>query len=95
MDVMNVDAGVDYRRRSLEQVQCYHTPLDERAQAALQEAFNQLADTPPQEPLLHIEHREIRALSWPARWCGSTSPRCAAAPLAERLPGSWPTASTP
>ena len=24
MDVMNVDAGVDYRRRSLEQVQCYH-----------------------------------------------------------------------
>ena len=25
------------------------------------EAFNQLADTPPQEPLLHIEHREIRA----------------------------------
>ena len=34
MDVMNVDAGVDYRRRSLEQVQCYHTPLDERAGGA-------------------------------------------------------------
>jgi cell division protein ZapE len=63
MDVMNVDAGVDYRRRSLEQVQCYHSPLDEHAQQALQEAFNSLADTPPQEPLLHIEHREIRALA--------------------------------
>src|SRR5690606_25857455 len=61
MDVLNVDAGIDYRRRSLEQVQCYHTPLDAHARAALQDAFDRLADTPPQEPLLHIEHREIRA----------------------------------
>lgn len=61
MDVLNVDGGIDYRRRSLEQVQCYHTPLDEHATAALQEAFNRLADTPPQDPVLHIEHREIRA----------------------------------
>ncbi|CAB3673947.1 cell division protein ZapE [Achromobacter pestifer] len=63
MDVLNVDAGIDYRRRSLEQVQCYHTPLDEHAQQALQKAFDSLADTPPQEPVLHIEHREIRALA--------------------------------
>ncbi|KAG4080912.1 hypothetical protein HA402_010083 [Bradysia odoriphaga] len=61
MDIMNVDAGIDYRRRSLEQVQCYHSPLDARAAAALDEAFKSLADMPPQEPLLHIEHREIRA----------------------------------
>jgi len=61
MDVLNVDAGIDYRRRSLEQVQCYHSPLDEHAKAALQDAFERLADTPPQEPVLHIEHREIRA----------------------------------
>ncbi|MYZ45810.1 cell division protein ZapE [Schauerella aestuarii] len=61
MDVMNVDAGVDYRRRSLEQVQCYHTPLDEAAEAALDEAFKRLSDTPAQEPVLRIEHREIRA----------------------------------
>ena len=27
MDVLNVDAGIDYRRRTLEQVKCYHTPL--------------------------------------------------------------------
>ena len=88
MDVMNVDAGVDYRRRSLEQVQCYHTPLDERAQAALQEAFNQLADTPPQEPLLHIEHREIRALRLAGSVVWFDFATCAAAPLAERLPGA-------
>src|SRR3546814_558905 len=63
MDGLNVDAGVDYRRRSLEQMQCYHTPLDEPARAALQDSFDRLADTPPQEPVLHIEHREIRALA--------------------------------
>ena len=61
MDVLNVDAGVDYRRRSLEQVQCYHTPLDDQARRALEHAFAQLSDTAPQDPVLHIEHREIRA----------------------------------
>jgi cell division protein ZapE len=61
MDVLNVDAGVDYRRRSLEQVQCYHTPLDAKAEQALQDAFGKLADTPPEKnPVLHIEHREIK-----------------------------------
>ncbi|OZI74209.1 cell division protein ZapE [Bordetella genomosp. 12] len=61
MDILNVDSGIDYRRRSLEQVQSYHYPLDEAARQALQEAFTKLADTAPQDPLLHIEHREIRA----------------------------------
>ncbi|AOB40185.1 DNA replication protein [Bordetella parapertussis] len=61
MDVLNVDAGIDYRRRSLEQVQCYHTPLDAQARQALEHAFAQLSDTAPQDPVLHIEHREIRA----------------------------------
>jgi len=61
MDVLNVDAGIDYRRRTLEQVKCYHTPLTPEADLALQETFNQLADTAPIEPILLIEHREIRA----------------------------------
>jgi cell division protein ZapE len=61
MDVLNVDAGVDYRRRILEQVQSYHTPLDEAAQAALETAFDSLADRPRETPVLHIEHREIPA----------------------------------
>lgn len=63
MDVLNVDAGVDYRRRTLEHVKCYHTPLDEYAALALEQAFSRLADTPPQESILHIEHREIQALA--------------------------------
>jgi cell division protein ZapE len=61
MDILNVDAGIDYRRRTLEQVKCYHTPLDTSAQSALEQAFLQLSDTPPQDPVLLIEHREITA----------------------------------
>ncbi|MBU4612802.1 AFG1 family ATPase [Achromobacter sp. GG226] len=62
MDVMNVDAGVDYRTRALEQVELYHTPLGERADAALNAAFTRVAETPPQEPILRIENREVKAL---------------------------------
>ncbi len=61
MDVLNVDAGVDYRRRALEQVKCYHTPLSPETEQALEHAFEQLSDTAPQDPVLHIEHREILA----------------------------------
>ena len=64
MDVLDVDAGVDYRRRTLEQVQSYHCPLDGKADAALRQTFDKLADTHPEKnPVLHIEHREIRALA--------------------------------
>ncbi len=61
MDVLNVDTGVDYRRRALEQVKCYHSPLNAETEQALQHAFEQLSDTPPMEPVLLIEHRELRA----------------------------------
>ena len=64
MDVLDVDAGVDYRRRTLEQVQSYQYPLDDKANAALQQTFDKLADTHPEKnPVLHIEHREIKALA--------------------------------
>lgn len=62
MDVLNVDAGNDYRKRSLEQVEAYHTPLGAAADRALRHAFKQLADTSEEDPRLHIEAREIRAL---------------------------------
>lgn len=63
MDVINVDSGIDYRRRTLEQVQSYYTPLGQESVAALKAAFDALADTAPQDPVLLIEHREIRALA--------------------------------
>jgi len=45
----------------LEQVKCYHTPLGPETDQALELAFEQLADTALQDPVLHIEHREITA----------------------------------
>jgi cell division protein ZapE len=62
LDVMNVDAGVDYRTRSLEQVESYHTPLGAAADRALREAYAKIADTADEDPRVHIEEREIRAL---------------------------------
>ena len=62
MDVVNVDNGTDYRRRTLEQLKLYHCPLGAEADAAMRQAFDRLAETHDEEPLLHIEAREIRAL---------------------------------
>lgn len=63
MDVLNVDAGVDYRRRTLEQVELYHHPLTETAQASLQQAFERLSDTAPQDPVLTVENRSLKAVA--------------------------------
>lgn len=63
MDALNVDSGVDYRRRTLEQVESYYWPLDDAAEQALQTTFDALADTAPQDPVLNIEHREIKAIA--------------------------------
>jgi cell division protein ZapE len=61
LQVINVDAGTDYRRRTLEHVTLYHTPLGPQADAAMEQAFNELAEARDESPLLHIEQREIRA----------------------------------
>ena len=61
LEVLNVDNGTDYRRRTLEQVKLYHMPLGTEADALMTEAFNQLAAVPDEDPLLHIEAREIQA----------------------------------
>jgi cell division protein ZapE len=62
LDVLNVDAGTDYRKRALQQVVAYHVPLGQKSDQALREAFVSLADATEQEPRVHIEAREIRAL---------------------------------
>jgi cell division protein ZapE len=62
MEVINVDNGTDYRRRTLEQVKLYHTPLGPQADAAMEDAFNRLAEAHDEDPVLHIEAREIRAV---------------------------------
>ncbi len=62
LDVMNVDAGNDYRKRALEQVHAYHTPLNADTDRALRKAYVGVADTADEDPLVRIESREIRAL---------------------------------
>jgi cell division protein ZapE len=61
LEVINVDNGTDYRQRTLEHVQLYHTPLGGAADLAMTQAFNELAEAKEESPLLHIEHREIHA----------------------------------
>jgi cell division protein ZapE len=61
LEVVSVDNGVDYRRRTMEQVRLYHTPLGPQADAEMDEAFTRLAESRDEDPVLHIEHREIRA----------------------------------
>jgi cell division protein ZapE len=61
LEVINVDNGTDYRRRTLEQLKLYHVPLGAPADAAMRDAFDRLAETQDEDPVLHIEAREIRA----------------------------------
>jgi cell division protein ZapE len=61
LDIVNVDAGTDYRRRSMEQVDFYLCPLNEQVDAQLTAAFERMAEARDEDPVLHIEHREIRA----------------------------------
>ena len=42
-DVVNVDSGIDYRLRTLEQAEIYHYPLDQQADDNLQQYFQQLS----------------------------------------------------
>jgi cell division protein ZapE len=62
LEVVNVDAGTDYRRRTLQTLPMLHTPLGPEADAALEEAFESLREARDEPPVLNIEHREIRAV---------------------------------
>ena len=61
LEVISVDNGTDYRRRTMEQVKLYHTPLGPEADEQMNEAFTRLAASRDEDPVLHIEAREIRA----------------------------------
>ena len=61
LEVIAVDGGIDYRRRTMERVQRYHCPLGPAAEAALTQAFEQLAEVRDEDPVLYIEQREITA----------------------------------
>ncbi|MGJ8687787.1 MAG: cell division protein ZapE [Spongiibacteraceae bacterium] len=62
VEVVNVDGGVDYRLRALEQAELFYSPLGESAESSLRHSFEQLA---PEEAVadqaLEIEGRNIQA----------------------------------
>ena len=59
-DVVNVDSGVDYRLRALEQAEIFHYPLDEAADSNLLTYFDQLAPEPCHDVgSIEIEGRAI------------------------------------
>ena len=61
LEVLSVDNGTDYRRRTLEQVRLYHTPLGPHADAEMRETFQRLAESHDESPVLQIESRKIQA----------------------------------
>lgn len=61
LDVLQVDAGTDYRRRALEHIDAYLTPLGPESDARLAQAFRSLAEAEDDDPVLTIETRQIRA----------------------------------
>lgn len=61
-DVVNVDGGVDYRLRSLEQAELFHTPLGDQADQNLQASYDRLAVAAGSHTLdLKINGRRLRA----------------------------------
>ncbi|WP_166254052.1 cell division protein ZapE [Marinobacter salicampi] len=61
-EVVNVDGGVDYRLRSLEQAELYYTPLDEGADKSLSKSFDSLAVEAGNHTLeLQINGRTLKA----------------------------------
>ena len=61
MEVVNVDNGVDYRRKTLEQLDLYHMPNGAVADAAMALAFDRLAECQDGDSALNIEARQIYA----------------------------------
>ncbi|MCO5123975.1 MAG: cell division protein ZapE [Rhizobacter sp.] len=61
LEIVEVDNGIDYRRLTLEHVKLYHSPLGAAADAAMEQAFASLAEVREDNPVLNIEHREIRS----------------------------------
>ena len=61
LDVLNVDAGIDYRQRTMERINTYLTPLNEATELRLAQSFEQIAEAEDDDPVMLIEARKIRA----------------------------------
>lgn len=71
-EIINVDSGVDYRLRTLEQAEIYHSPLDESSESSLRSSFESLAPEPGHDKqAIEINGREIktRSVADDVLWC--------------------------
>ena len=59
LDVIQVDGGIDYRKRALQQVKVYHAPLSTETDRALMRAFRQIAEVEEERHELDVEGRVI------------------------------------
>lgn len=61
--ILNVDSGVDYRLRTLEQAEIYHYPLDGQASANLCQYYSQLVGKDkPKANEIEINHRKLKVI---------------------------------
>jgi cell division protein ZapE len=60
LDVIHLDAAMDYRQRALERVAVYHTPLGSPAEAALRAIFDQVREVEEEHHELDVEGRILQ-----------------------------------
>ncbi len=61
LDVIQVDAGIDYRMRAMERIDVYLSAREPATEARLGAAFDRIAEAADEDPVLRIEGRFIAA----------------------------------
>ncbi len=62
-DTVNVDSGIDYRLRTLEQAEIYHFPLDKQADENLMHYFQQLStEVGQKDKIIEINNRPLTTI---------------------------------
>ena len=61
LDVIEIDAGIDYRLRALTHMPIYHAPAGPASEAALASAFEAMASGPDESAAIAIDGRTIAA----------------------------------
>ena len=61
LDIVEVDGGIDYRLRAMEQVSTYHTPADASAEHALAAAFERMRSGPDRDTRVSLQGRPVTA----------------------------------
>ncbi len=72
VEVLNVDSGVDYRLRVLEQAELYHSPLDAAADTLMHDCFQHLSNgMPVSAQAIEINSRQVQvhAHTEDVIWC--------------------------